>query len=119
MSNKNEYGGFDSFVDGLSLKGKAAESGEQTPDNRMKGTVEGILYRNDDNGYMVATVITDNDDLVNIVGILPGVDEGDTITFSGRSSPAAIVTVAAPMEMPVKMILTSLPKCEIMCWIQL
>lgn len=84
MSNKNEYGGFDSFVDGLSLKGKAAEPGEQTPDNRMKGTVEGILYRNDDNGYMVATVITDNDDLVNIVGILPGVDEGDTITFSGR-----------------------------------
>ena len=84
MSNKNEYGGFDSFVDGLSLKGKAAESGEQMPDNRMKGTVEGILYRNDDNGYMVATVITDNDDLVNIVGILPGVDEGDTITFSGR-----------------------------------
>ena len=84
MSNKNEYGGFDSIVDGLSLKGKAAESGEQTPDNRMKGTVEGILYRNDDNGYMVATVITDNDDLVNIVGILPGVDEGDTITFSGR-----------------------------------
>ena len=84
MSNKNEYGGFDSFVDSLSLKGKAAATQEQTPDNRMRGTVEGILYRNDDNGYMVATVITDGDDLVNIVGILPGVDEGDRITFTGR-----------------------------------
>jgi exodeoxyribonuclease V alpha subunit len=84
MSNKNEYGGFDSFVDSLSLKGKAAATQEQTPDNRMRGTVEGILYRNDDNGYMVATVITDGDDLVNIVGILPGVDEGDTITFTGK-----------------------------------
>ena len=84
MSDKNEYGGFDSFVDSLSFNGKANEPQNQIPDNRMKGTVEGILYRNDENGYMVATVITDSDDLVNIVGILPGVDEGDTITFSGR-----------------------------------
>lgn len=84
MSNKNEYGGFDSFVDSLPLKGRTAEPTPQVPDNRMKGTIEGILYRNDDNGYMVATVITDTDDLVNVVGILPGVDEGDTITFSGR-----------------------------------
>ena len=81
MSDKKEYGGFDSFVDSLPFKNKAEETVQQTPDNRMKGTVEGILYRNDDNGYMVATVITDTDDLVNIVGILPGVDEGDTITF--------------------------------------
>ena len=84
MSDKNEYGGIDSFVDSLPFKGRSAEPTPQTPDNRMKGTVEGILYRNDDNGYIVATVITDDDDLVNIVGILPGVDEGDTITFTGR-----------------------------------
>lgn len=84
MNDRNEYGGIDSFVDSLPFKGKSAEPTSKTPDNRMKGTVEGILYRNDDNGYIVATVITDDDDLVNIVGILPGVDEGDTITFTGR-----------------------------------
>ncbi len=52
--------------------------------NQIKGTVEGILYRNDDNGYIVATMITDGDELVNIVGIMPGVDEGDCVTVSGK-----------------------------------
>ena len=75
MSDKNEYGGLDSFVDSLPFGGRAAEP-KPAGDNRMRGTVEGILYRNDDNGYMVATVITDKDDLINVVGILPGVDEG-------------------------------------------
>lgn len=83
MNNHNQYGGgFDSFVDSLSLKGKAAE--ETPKSNELKGTVEGILYRNDDNGYIVATVISDEDELVNIVGIMPDVDEGDRITAHGK-----------------------------------
>ena len=83
MNNNNQYGGgFDSFVDSLSLKGKAAE--EMPKSNELKGTVEGILYRNDDNGYIVATVISDEDELVNIVGIMPDVDEGDRITAHGK-----------------------------------
>lgn len=83
MNNQNKYGGgFDSFVDSLSLKGKAAE--ETPKSNELKGTVEGVLYRNDDNGYIVATVISDEDELVNIVGIMPDVDEGDRITAHGK-----------------------------------
>ncbi len=83
MNNHNQYGGgFDSFVDSLSLKGKAAE--ETPKSNELKGTVEGVLYRNDDNGYIVATVISDEDELVNIVGIMPDVDEGDRITAHGK-----------------------------------
>jgi exodeoxyribonuclease V alpha subunit len=79
----NQYGGgFDSFVDSLSLKGKADE--EKPKNNELKGTVEGLLYRNDDNGYIVATVISDEDELVNIVGIMPDVDEGDRITAHGK-----------------------------------
>ena len=79
----NQYGGgFDSFVDSLYLKGKAAE--EKPKNNELKGTVEGLLYRNDDNGYIVATVISDEDELVNIVGIMPDVDEGDRITAHGK-----------------------------------
>ena len=79
----NQYGGgFDSFVDSLSLKGKAVE--EKPKNNELKGTVEGLLYRNDDNGYIVATVISDEDELVNIVGIMPDVDEGDRITAHGK-----------------------------------
>lgn len=83
MNNHNQYGGgFDSFIDSLSLKGKAAE--EMPKSNELKGTVEGVLYRNDDNGYIVATVISDEDELVNIVGIMPDVDEGDRITAHGK-----------------------------------
>ena len=83
MNNQNKYGGgFDSFVDSLSLKGKAAE--EMPKSNELKGTVEGVLYRNDDNGYIVATVISDEDELVNVVGIMPDVDEGDRITAHGK-----------------------------------
>ena len=83
MNNKNQYGGgFDSFVDSLSLKGKAAE--EMPKSNELKGSVEGVLYRNDDNCYIVATVISDEDELVNIVGIMPDVDEGDRITAHGK-----------------------------------
>ncbi|MBO5967706.1 MAG: ATP-dependent RecD-like DNA helicase [Clostridia bacterium] len=83
MNNKNQYGGgFDSFVDSLSLKGKSAE--EMPKSNELKGTVEGVLYRNDDNGYIVATVISDEDELVNVVGIMPDVDEGDRITARGK-----------------------------------
>ncbi len=83
MNNHNQYGGgFDSFVDSLSLKGKAAE--ETPKSNELKGTVEGVLYRNDDNGYIVATVISDEDELVNVVGIMPDVDEGDRITAHGK-----------------------------------
>ncbi len=83
MNNKNQYGGgFDSFVDSLSLKGKSTE--EMPKSNELKGTVEGVLYRNDDNGYIVATVISDEDELVNVVGIMPDVDEGDRITAHGK-----------------------------------
>jgi len=87
MSNRNEYdaGGFDGFVDSLSLGGRQeAAKEDKSRQNQIKGTVEGILYRNDDNGYIVATVISDEDELVNIVGIMPGVDEGDRVTVSGK-----------------------------------
>lgn len=87
MSSKNEYGGggFDGFVDSLPLKGRPESAADdKMRQNQIKGTVEGILYRNDDNGYIVATLISDDDELVNIVGIMPGVDEGDRVTVSGK-----------------------------------
>ena len=86
MNNNNGYGagGFDAFVDGLSLGSGRKNETPASPQNQIRGTIEGILYRNDDNGYIVATVITDEDELINIVGILPGVEEGDRITATGK-----------------------------------
>ena len=86
MNNNNGYGagGFDSFVDSLSFGGGRREETPAMPQNQVRGTIEGILYRNDDNGYIVATVMTDEDELVNVVGVMPGIDEGDRITATGK-----------------------------------
>ncbi len=87
MNEKHEYtaGGLNGFADALSTSAsREAAPNEKSRQNEIRGTVEGILYRNDDNGYIVATMVSDEDELVSIVGIMPGVDEGDRITVSGK-----------------------------------
>ena len=48
----------------------------------VTGTVDSIVYRNDDNGYTVLN-IDDGDSLMCAVGIMPGVDVGDEIKVVG------------------------------------
>ena len=45
MNNNNGYGagGFDAFVDGLSLGGGRKNETPAAPQNQIRGTVEGIL----------------------------------------------------------------------------
>lgn len=50
---------------------------------RISGTVEGIIYANEENGYTVCDVGTD-DDLVTAVGIMPYLSEGEKITIYGH-----------------------------------
>ena len=50
---------------------------------RMSGTVEGIIYSNEENGYTVCDLGTD-DDLVTAVGIMPYLSEGEKLTVYGR-----------------------------------
>lgn len=88
MNGKNEYSSAfaDGLIDELSSRRQKgeAERKDKLEGDHIKGNIEGILYRNDDNGYMVATLLSDADELVNIVGIMPGVSEGDRITASGK-----------------------------------
>ena len=49
----------------------------------LKGIVERITYRNDANGYTVATV-RNGKEHTTVVGILPFVSEGETGIFSGN-----------------------------------
>lgn len=49
----------------------------------VQGVVDGIVYRNEDNGYTVMN-IDDGDELVCAVGIMPGVDVGDEIRVTGE-----------------------------------
>ncbi|MCQ2354868.1 MAG: ATP-dependent RecD-like DNA helicase [Clostridia bacterium] len=50
----------------------------------ISGTLEAVIFQNDDTGYIVGTLITDGGDLISVVGIMPGVGEGDKITVIGR-----------------------------------
>lgn len=60
---------------------------EQTDDNgmiRLSGSIEHVIYSNEDNGYSICDLGTDRGELLTIVGILPDVAEGDTVTVVGR-----------------------------------
>lgn len=52
---------------------------------RMTGTVETVIYSNEENGYAICDLgPADTDDIVTIVGTLPFIGEGDTVTVYGR-----------------------------------
>ena len=50
----------------------------------IDGVVEDIIYSNEENGYTVADFGTDDDDLITITGIMPYVNEGDSLTVYGE-----------------------------------
>lgn len=49
---------------------------------RLEGAVENIVYRNEDNGYTVLE-ISDGDDYITAVGVMPPVTVGDTVSLIG------------------------------------
>lgn len=56
----------------------------------LEGSVESIVFRNEDNHYTVARFRTNDagrlfrDDLTTIVGTLPGVHVGELLTVEGE-----------------------------------
>ena len=50
---------------------------------KLAGSVEQVIYANEENGYMVCDLGTD-DDLITITGIMPYVNEGDSLTVWGE-----------------------------------
>lgn len=51
---------------------------------KLSGSVEHIIYSNEENGYTVADFGTDDDDLITITGIMPYVNEGDSLIIYGE-----------------------------------
>ena len=51
---------------------------------RIAGSVEEIIYSNEDNGYMIFDLATGDGDLVTAVGYLPFLAEGDSLVLYGR-----------------------------------
>ena len=50
----------------------------------VEGSVEGIIYSNEDNGYTILELITDKNELLTAVGIMPYIGEGETLKVYGK-----------------------------------
>lgn len=50
----------------------------------LEGSVEGIIYSNEENGYTILELVTDKNELVTAVGIMPYVGEGESLKVYGK-----------------------------------
>ena len=51
---------------------------------KLSGSVESIIYANEENGYTILDFGTDQNELVTLVGTIPYVAEGDELTVYGK-----------------------------------
>ena len=51
---------------------------------RLVGSIEHVIYANEENGYAICDMGTESDQLVTVTGILPYIAEGDSVTVYGR-----------------------------------
>lgn len=52
--------------------------------NTLSGSVERVIYMNEDNGYTILDMSLDTNEIVTAVGIMPYVGEGESITVYGK-----------------------------------
>ena len=51
---------------------------------KLTGSIEHVIYSNEENGFAICDMGTDTDELITITGILPYVAAGDTVTVYGK-----------------------------------
>ena len=51
---------------------------------KLVGTVERVIYTNEENGYTICDLGVEDDEIVTVVGIMPLVGEGDGLTVYGK-----------------------------------
>ncbi len=51
---------------------------------RLTGSIEHVIYANEDNGFAICDLGTESGDLVTITGTIPYVGEGDSVTVYGK-----------------------------------
>ncbi len=51
---------------------------------KLSGSIEHVIYENEENGYMVCDLGTDDDDLITITGTMPYVAAGDSLIVWGE-----------------------------------
>ncbi len=55
-----------------------------TEGEKLTGSVESVIFSNEENGFTILDFGTDKNELVTLVGILPYVAEGDELTVFGK-----------------------------------
>ena len=50
----------------------------------LKGTIENVVYRNENNDYTVLEIVDGEDNLITAVGVIPLASEGEIVTLRGR-----------------------------------
>ena len=53
-------------------------------DEILEGSIEGVIYSNEENGYAICDMATSKDEIITIVGIMPFVSAGDNVCVSGK-----------------------------------
>ena len=51
---------------------------------RISGSIEHVIFSNEDSGFAICDLGTDTDELITITGTLPYVGEGDVVTVYGK-----------------------------------
>lgn len=51
---------------------------------KLEGSIERVIYSNEDNGYAICDMAAADDEIITIVGILPMISEGDNIAVYGK-----------------------------------
>ena len=57
-------------------------SGED--ESTIEGSIEAVIYSNEENGYSICDMATSEDEIITIVGTMPFVSAGDSISVIGK-----------------------------------
>ncbi len=50
----------------------------------LEGSIEAVIYSNDENGYSICDMATSDDDIITVVGTMPFISAGDSVTVIGK-----------------------------------
>lgn len=57
---------------------------EDENETSLDGSIEAVIYTNEENGYSICDMATSDDKIITIVGIMPFVSAGDSISVVGK-----------------------------------
>ena len=63
---------------------EAEKINESSGLQRLEGSIEHVIYSNEDNGYAICDMALGDDEIITVVGTLPMICAGDNIVVYGK-----------------------------------